>query len=644
MARQNQVKFGGMVFNLYRTLLLSLLLFQVLVGGSGWERTAFGDGVVIKQFKNETRNTLVNSKTISIQESASEFTSSNGVYSIRNKKDIQNETYPFGLDYNGHKLHFGFPTIQFDGAVETVFTKVQMDTAKSAIIKSATQIKHSNLGNGVDLRFDITNQKWRKIISIDTSKYSVPKGAKYLVVSYPVDTDMRLPTGLTSERFELDEDCWLQPAQMVISGSTDCKLIEHKFENGFYKKFIPVGLLSGIVETDTDLYFGSATVFNSFTYFSNDVVCLSETSLISFVAKDGSNQGGAYAGMISGASPLSATTGTVMSLPQGYYPAKMGVLSSTRVLFISPYSAADADITASVLVANGTGLTRGSYSQDAFGDGFSYPLGVGLLSTDKSIVLFDPTPKLSVVTTSGNSISSIGTNKYTNDVSGLGTNSKLCVMDSSLVVVCGGRVAYDDVYSGLWSVSGTTVSYVNQAAVVDDIGDLNDDQYVRGVVRLDDTHFFVIYSRSSYTQRGTYAKIGTIVSSNSISMNISSNTHGTTIISGQSTEGGDCVLISAGNPAYVLFITNSALYEISVTNNSTVSVVSTTSLPILSSYPYGSISNFPGTNKFAMLYVDYNNSYYQTLKIGSWGAWLTASTPYAYRSQQNHYLRNILGR
>lgn len=233
--------------------------------------------VDVHRFKSAIREEQAKTQ-LSVVKIGENYESTGGIYKSITKASIK-ESYPFGFEFDGKHFLLEPLSVEWD----TYETAVNMTAYKEDITKVSTATKIANtitypaIG-GVVYSVSAETEEWRKVVTIDPKQLTIPKGAKYLILSFKVDTNFTLPKDRTSQRFEVNEDCWLEPAKVGILGSTEYATIEHEFDKGIYYKYIPISALIETVVTDVDFTFGSEEVFNEHT--TNQVCCsmLSDTS------------------------------------------------------------------------------------------------------------------------------------------------------------------------------------------------------------------------------------------------------------------------------------------------------------------------------------------------------------------------------
>jgi len=271
------------------------------------------DKIQFSQFKNAIRQKIIEEQQLSIayDDIKKEYASSGGVYKANIKKNL-NEPFPIGFEYDGKSLAFEFVESNwiYSAASKTldtqIYEKVVTEISKSvdsleSFSATSKRIDYAKSGN-FKLSVDMTSSKFKKIVEIDSADFTIPKDAEYLELKFKIDSDMNLPPdGIIGKRWELAEDCWLEPAKAGIRGTTEYITIRHEFIDGVYKKYIPVSYLTGQIYTDADITFGSAYVYNSgSTHYISCAALSSSAFVVSYQDGGNSNYGTSIIGTIPG--------------------------------------------------------------------------------------------------------------------------------------------------------------------------------------------------------------------------------------------------------------------------------------------------------------------------------------------------------
>lgn len=231
----------------------------------------------IRRFKSAIRQEQAKTP-LSVVKVLEDYDSTGGIYKSITKASIK-ESFPFGIEFDGKHFRLEPLSVEFDNYETAVdLTAYKEDTTKVSIATKETNTLTYPAISGITYSVFADTEKWKKVVTIDSKQFSIPKGAKYLILSFKVDTNFTIPKGRMSDRFEMTEDCWLEPAKVGIVGSTEYITIEHEFSSGVYYKYIPVSALTGTIATDLDFTFGSEEVFNTATTTTISVDTTSATT------------------------------------------------------------------------------------------------------------------------------------------------------------------------------------------------------------------------------------------------------------------------------------------------------------------------------------------------------------------------------
>lgn len=225
--------------------------------------------------KNAVRKEMQkNGVSLSRNESASRYEADGGIFGA-----ALNDDASILIQYDGLTLQLIPDSVQWikgsskSGKVQASKSKsLSSSLRESSKFNGQQAVNESVFGSGINVALEVDSTKAKEKVIIDSSKLTIQASVDYLEVSFSVETNFsKLPIGLTTERFRVQSDLWIEPAKAGIVDTTEYITIQQEFyydgSQLKYRKLIPVSYLSGVVWTDLDISFGEQAVLTTGTIY-----------------------------------------------------------------------------------------------------------------------------------------------------------------------------------------------------------------------------------------------------------------------------------------------------------------------------------------------------------------------------------------